>query len=72
MRGLTARLDRLEASATPASDPAIRQWLGIELSDAERAELAARPSPPPMSEQQIIAFDAWWHGGGIGPVPCEV
>mgnify|MGYP000055929898 CR=1 FL=1 len=72
MRTLIKRIEALEArkGENIASDPAIRQWLGIELTEAERAELAARPPVKPITEQQAREFDAWWHNDNRGPYPC--
>ena len=72
MRTLIKRIEALEArkGENIVSDPAIRHWLGIELTEAERAELAARPPVKPMTEQQAREFDAWWHNDSRGPYPC--
>ena len=72
MRTLIKRIEALEArkGENIASDPAIRQWLGIELTEAERVELAARPPVKPMTEQEAREFYEWWHNDSRGPYPC--
>lgn len=72
MRTLTKRVEALEArkGENIPSDPAIRQWLGIALTEAEQAELAERPPVEALTEREAREFYEWWHNDCRGPYRC--